>query len=364
MEHRTRTGRLGRTAVAVAAGLTGALLVGPTPARAAGPVVVSLTFDDGLTSQYQLAPTLAAHNVKGTFYLNTGRVPATRAGRMTWADAEELAAAGHEIGGHTLDHVSISGSTLTDAEKVRQVCADRAQLWQHGFAAASFAYPEGGSDARATAIAQQCGYLNARLAGKLVPTGTNPAYVVDTVPPVEGAYGIRVLGTSENGPMTLEFLQSSVQAVYDKGGGWLPMLFHRVCYAGTADYAACMASYRPVDAAVIDQFLTWATAQGSITFRTISEVLHGTANPVTSAPPASPPPSNPPPTNPPPTQPPRATSPKIWSLSRDAAGQWQQRNLLSSRLSISSFGEDPAGELYVVDLGGGIYRVTAGASAG
>lgn len=51
----------------------------------------------------------------------------------------------------------------------------------------------------------------------------------------------------------------------------------------------------------------------------------------------------------------------IWSLSRDAAGQWQQRKLLDSRVSISSFGEDAAGELYVIDLGGELYRVTAGA---
>jgi glucose/arabinose dehydrogenase len=51
---------------------------------------------------------------------------------------------------------------------------------------------------------------------------------------------------------------------------------------------------------------------------------------------------------------------RIWSLSRDDAGQWRQRKLLDSRLSISSFGEDQAGELYVVDLGGGLYRVTSG----
>ena len=50
---------------------------------------------------------------------------------------------------------------------------------------------------------------------------------------------------------------------------------------------------------------------------------------------------------------------RIWSLSRDAAGQWQQRKLLESGLSISSFGEDKAGELYVVDLGGALYHVTA-----
>jgi glucose/arabinose dehydrogenase len=50
----------------------------------------------------------------------------------------------------------------------------------------------------------------------------------------------------------------------------------------------------------------------------------------------------------------------IWSLQRDASGAWQQRTLLDSELSISSFGEDADGELYVIDLGGEIYRVTAG----
>jgi glucose/arabinose dehydrogenase len=50
----------------------------------------------------------------------------------------------------------------------------------------------------------------------------------------------------------------------------------------------------------------------------------------------------------------------IWSLQRDAAGAWELRKILESHLSISSFGEDEAGELYLVDLGGDIYQVTAG----
>ena len=38
----------------------------------------------------------------------------------------------------------------------------------------------------------------------------------------------------------------------------------------------------------------------------------------------------------------------VWSLHRDAAGRWVQTELLRSGVSISSFGEDEAGELYVV----------------
>jgi glucose/arabinose dehydrogenase len=42
----------------------------------------------------------------------------------------------------------------------------------------------------------------------------------------------------------------------------------------------------------------------------------------------------------------------IWSLQRDASGAWEQRELLASDLSISSFGEDEAGELYVIPSDG------------
>ena len=40
-----------------------------------------------------------------------------------------------------------------------------------------------------------------------------------------------------------------------------------------------------------------------------------------------------------------------------------RRVLLDTRLSISSFGEDEAGEMYVVDLRGGVYRLIVGAAA-
>jgi glucose/arabinose dehydrogenase len=49
---------------------------------------------------------------------------------------------------------------------------------------------------------------------------------------------------------------------------------------------------------------------------------------------------------------------RIWALTQAANGAWQSRLLLESGLSISSFGEDEAGELYVADLAGGaVYRL-------
>ncbi len=49
---------------------------------------------------------------------------------------------------------------------------------------------------------------------------------------------------------------------------------------------------------------------------------------------------------------------RIWGLAADSGGAWQSRLLLDTDLAISSFGEDEAGELYVVDLNGGaVYRL-------
>jgi len=48
----------------------------------------------------------------------------------------------------------------------------------------------------------------------------------------------------------------------------------------------------------------------------------------------------------------------VWGLKRDASGSWENRQLFGTRLNISSFGEDHAGELYVLDLGkGAVYRL-------
>lgn len=49
---------------------------------------------------------------------------------------------------------------------------------------------------------------------------------------------------------------------------------------------------------------------------------------------------------------------KIWRLTQDNSGNWQRVLLLSSGRPISSFGQDAAGEVYVVDLSGSILKVT------
>lgn len=46
---------------------------------------------------------------------------------------------------------------------------------------------------------------------------------------------------------------------------------------------------------------------------------------------------------------------RIWGGRSDRAGNWRMRQLLRSDLTISSFGEDEAGNVYVLDYGGGVY---------
>jgi glucose/arabinose dehydrogenase len=48
----------------------------------------------------------------------------------------------------------------------------------------------------------------------------------------------------------------------------------------------------------------------------------------------------------------------IWGLAVDN-GEWQVAQLLDAGIQLSSFGEDESGELYVTDLGGAVYQISA-----
>ena len=54
------------------------------------------------------------------------------------------------------------------------------------------------------------------------------------------------------------------------------------------------------------------------------------------------------------------SSGRVWGLKQQATGDWQQTLLLTHALIVSSFGQDSAGELYLVDYGNGaILRIRA-----
>jgi peptidoglycan-N-acetylglucosamine deacetylase len=73
---------------------------------------ISLTFDDGMRSQLDVAvPLMDSHQVHGTFYLNPKEEYRTQL-----APWQQVAAAGHEIGNHTVSHpCSQNFAFITDA---------------------------------------------------------------------------------------------------------------------------------------------------------------------------------------------------------------------------------------------------------
>ena len=135
------------------------------PAGAATSTIVSLTFDDGFGSQSVAPAMLDAHGMKGTFYVNSNTIGI--GGFLSWANLTDYQADGHEIAGHTLDHLDLSTIPIDQASA--QICQDRTNLISHGINATDFAYPYGhGYEIPAVvSLVKSCGYSSARRANGL-----------------------------------------------------------------------------------------------------------------------------------------------------------------------------------------------------
>jgi len=80
---------------------------------------VSITFDDGLSSQYSLAiPALNEKGFKGSFFIITDITTNTRSnGYASWEQWRDAANQGHEIGSHTLSHPHLPQLSLPEMEE-------------------------------------------------------------------------------------------------------------------------------------------------------------------------------------------------------------------------------------------------------
>lgn len=116
----------------------------PLPER---PIV--LTFDDGYISAYTAAlPLLQQYGMTATFFIVTGLVG--QAGYVTWDHVAALAAAGMEIGAHTVSHPDLRG--LTGAALLHEVAGSGQALeGRLGLPVSVFAYPAGKYNAEAVA---------------------------------------------------------------------------------------------------------------------------------------------------------------------------------------------------------------------
>ena len=120
-----------------------AFLACASVAFAAGAGVVTLTFDDGNTSQYTIAaPIMKTAGQKAVYYINSGWVGQPTF--MTWAELAALRASGSEIAGHTVNHTELP--TVPLATATTEVNQDYANFVAHGITPKNFATPFGAYD--------------------------------------------------------------------------------------------------------------------------------------------------------------------------------------------------------------------------
>jgi peptidoglycan/xylan/chitin deacetylase (PgdA/CDA1 family) len=256
----------------------------PQPPLPQRPLTVSMTFDDGDASQYQTLGPLSAHGMHATYYIPSNDHS------MSWSQVDDLYAHGNDIGGHTLDHVDLTSSSLTYDQKVHEVCDDRQALLQRGYNVSSFAYPFGTYDQTAEDIVQSCGYISGRRAGGANSAGPNYA---ETLPP-QNAYTVRTLFREASTPLQVSELSDAVNSASSHGGGWLVLVFHEVCTVGDPGFNSCMSSFKPISSDTFNSFLDWLANDRptNTSVETVAQVMSGdlTAPPapsLTSTPPAS-----------------------------------------------------------------------------
>ena len=122
---------------------------------------IVLTFDDGYTDNYANAfPVLHNHKFTGTFFVITQFVNENRWGYMSWAQLDEMAKAGMEIGSHSLDHPELRGKSR--AFQFHQLVDSKQMIETRlGTSVWSFAYPAGKYDANTISVLGSGGYLSA-----------------------------------------------------------------------------------------------------------------------------------------------------------------------------------------------------------
>lgn len=260
---------LGTGALLLSGAFNAALLA--EPARAAGPLVVSLTFDDSHVDQLAAASYMNSKGLKGTFYVPSGFLNSDPA-YMTTAQALALQTAGNEIAGHTVTHPDL---TLADTgEEQRQICNDRNALRALGFRITSFAYPFAASSPALENIVASCGYNSARGLGDIASKDPASAGLplAETLPPAD------VFLTKAPDQVDNTWSEQNLRDLTTKaepGGGWMQYTFHHIGVAGeplsipTADFNS-----------LID-FLAGEQAAGKIIVKTVDQVIGGAEKPAT-----------------------------------------------------------------------------------
>ncbi len=272
-------GRAAVTAMGIVALAVSGVAALAMPAQAAAPTVVSLTFDDGNADQLNAAQIMNNNGLHGTFFIPSGAVNTPN--YLTLANLQGLAASGHEIAGHTVTHPDLV--TLPSDEATRQVCNDRVNLTNWGFAVTSFAYPFASSNATTEGIVKNCGYNSARGLGDIrTRFSCAGCPLAETIPPAN-PYNTAAPDEVDN-TWTLADLQRSVTQA-ESVGGWIQLTFHHIAASSTDPLN--------VTPTLFQQFAAWLKGRPSTTtVKTVNQVIGGTVKPAVSGPAVPPQPSS------------------------------------------------------------------------
>ena len=128
-----------------------------------------VTFDDGYANNLYAAEALYQRDMRASWFVVSGSVgrephwedPGRPAGRMLSAgELRDLAAAGHEIGSHGVNHLRLP--EISDPDRSFELTASKAALQDLlGQSVDSFAYPFGAWDERSEAVVIEAGYRSA-----------------------------------------------------------------------------------------------------------------------------------------------------------------------------------------------------------
>ena len=251
---------------------------------------ISLTFDDGLDDHYDFArPALAANGLQGTFYINSGRIGEDTTRFMSWSEVNALANAGHEIGGHAMEHDSLVG--LPEDELEEQICGDREEIIDRGIdgdqTPVSFAYPRGEHDQAAKDMVQDCGYSSARWTeGLKWYTRTSRCQFLscpfdEQIHPLD-PYKVRTVGSFGTVDNDVERYKQTVRNLEDSGGGWIPLLFHEICPGPNPNTSGCPEENSSTTPELLNEFLDWLAdreATHGTEVKTVEQVMTGPAEP-------------------------------------------------------------------------------------
>jgi len=189
---------------------------------------ITLSFDDNLIEHYQAANLLDQYGMKGTFYVNSGRLSKSNI-FMSVQQVQELQSRGHEIGGHTINHINLQSSS--DFTRRKEVCDDKKNLENMNLTISSFAFPFGAEYYGADQLLMECGYVSGRDSGGLrTPTSCSGCPTFLQLP-LTDLYNIRSISyrvSTGNSPIIDIINRGLIDVQKENKFGWIIFIFHEI----------------------------------------------------------------------------------------------------------------------------------------